>query len=322
LLGSVHAETASDPAAARVLFAEGRKLMTEKHYEQACPKFEESLRLDSGIGAMFNLADCWEHSGRSASAWGMFLDTAAAARAAGQSDRVKVAKDRAAKLEPKLAKLTIRLARVEQGLELRRDGQVVGQASYDVPVPVDPGTHRVEVAAPGKTPYSTAVEVGASASVSVQVPALEDASATPAVAAPSSVVATTAPTATTTDTTPEASGKRSRVLPYSLAGVGVVGLAIGTVFAIKSRSANGDALDLCPADAACSQADIDRHDGLVKDAKSDQLIAIVGAGVGAASLITAVVLIVTEPRSGQIAGFSWDFDAGPHGGAIFAKGRF
>src|SRR5262245_57364431 len=81
---AARAQSASDPATARVLFAEGRKLLAAKNYAEACPKFEESLRLDSGIGAMYNLADCWEKSGRTASAWAMFLDTAAAARAANQ----------------------------------------------------------------------------------------------------------------------------------------------------------------------------------------------------------------------------------------------
>ena len=50
-----------DEAAARVLFGEGRKLAAAGDYAAACPKFEESFRLDPGIGTGFNLADCWEH---------------------------------------------------------------------------------------------------------------------------------------------------------------------------------------------------------------------------------------------------------------------
>src|SRR3954463_3119256 len=110
LASSARAQATSDPATARALFREARKLMTDKHYDEACPKFEESQRLDAGIGTMFNLADCWGHSGPTASAWAMFLDAAAAARAANQEDRAKVAKERAGKLEPKLAHMTIRIA--------------------------------------------------------------------------------------------------------------------------------------------------------------------------------------------------------------------
>jgi hypothetical protein len=325
--GSALAQTTSDPATARVLFAEGRKLMADKHYEQACPKFEESLRLDSGIGAMFNLADCWEHSGRTASAWSMFLDAASAARAANQSDRMKVAKERAAKLEPKLARMTIRSGAAEPGLEVRRDGQLVGTAAFDTAVPIDPGAHHIDVTASGKKPFSTTVEVGAAASVSVQIPKLEDAevSAAPVGAAaggaPNAVA--TAPSAAPSDA--GAGAGHSRVLPYALAGVGVVGLGIGTAFMVMSRGKNSDALNICPANAACTQPDIDRHDGLVRDAKSEQLVAIVGAGVGAASLIAAGVLLLTDkPSASAQSARAWrlDFTAGAQGGGLFAKGSF
>ena len=323
--GPARAENTADPAGARVLFAEGRKLMAEKHYDQACPKLEESLRLDSGIGTMFNLADCWEHSGRTASAWGMFLDAASAARAANQNERMKVAKDRAAKLEPKLSRLTIRGAATEPGLEVRRDGQLVGQAAFDTAVPVDPGSHRVDVTATGKKPFSTNVEVGVSASATVQIPKLEDAE----VSAPTRAAGDRAPSAITasansapTDVGP--SKHPSRVLPYTLAGVGVVGLGVGTAFLIKSRAGNSDALEICPAGGACTQPDIDRHDGLVRDAKSDQLVAIVGASVGAASLIAAGILLITERPAAAQAARAWrlDFDAGPAGGGVIAKGSF
>jgi hypothetical protein len=307
--------------------------MADKHYDEACPKFEESQRLDGGIGTMFNLADCWEHSGRSASAWAMFLDTAAAARAANQEDRAKVAKERATKLEPKLSHMTIRLASVDPGLEVRRDGQVVGQAAYNTAVPVDPGAHRIEVSATGKKPFSSSVDVAASASVSVQIPKLENADPalpagggagdTAAGAGPTPATSSSAPAAATADIGPSAG--HSKALPYALGGLGVVGLAVGTVFELKSRSANSDALKICPGDAACSQSDVDRHAGLVSDAKTDQLIAIVGAGVGAAGLITAVVLLTTQhagPTAQAAQAFSLDFGAGTQGATVLAKGRF
>src|SRR6185436_13105064 len=94
------ASAQSDSAAARALFTEGRQLMSAEKYAEACPKLEESLRLDPGMGTRFNLAHCWEKIGRSASAWAMFLDVAAAARAAGQQQRDTAAKERAAALEP------------------------------------------------------------------------------------------------------------------------------------------------------------------------------------------------------------------------------
>ena len=66
--------------------------MQQGKYAEACPKLEESMRLDSGIGTQFNLADCNEHIGKLATAWAGFLDVAAAAKAASQPDREKVAR--------------------------------------------------------------------------------------------------------------------------------------------------------------------------------------------------------------------------------------
>ena len=80
-----------DEAAARVLFMEGRKLAASGDYPAACTKFEASYQLDPGIGTNFNLADCYEHTGRIASAWARFLDVAAATRVANQPERERVA---------------------------------------------------------------------------------------------------------------------------------------------------------------------------------------------------------------------------------------
>ena len=84
---SSHAARAEDETPARALFKQGRALANEGKYAEACPKFEESLRLEVGVGTQFNLADCWEHVGKTASAQKLFLGAAASAKAAGQVER-------------------------------------------------------------------------------------------------------------------------------------------------------------------------------------------------------------------------------------------
>src|SRR3954467_7016553 len=70
---AAHADaTLADKAAAQSLFDQGRSLMTKGQYAQACPKLAESQRLDPGLGTQFNLADCYEHLGQTASAWAGF----------------------------------------------------------------------------------------------------------------------------------------------------------------------------------------------------------------------------------------------------------
>ncbi|HWZ90499.1 MAG TPA: hypothetical protein VNW92_16660 [Polyangiaceae bacterium] len=296
--------------------------MAAKKYEQACPRFEESQRLDPGIGAMYNLADCWDHSGRTASAWAMFLDAAAAARAVGQADRERAAKERALAIESKVPHLTIQVPNAEAGLEVKRDGEIVRAASYGVSLPVDPGNHHIEVSAPGKKPYATDANITAAASLTVEIPKLENAepASAPSNASPTNDAAHATSTVDV-GTTPS----KSKVLPYALVGLGVAGLAVGTVFELKSRSANGDALDICKDGQPCSLGDISRHDSLVSDAKTDRTIAVVGLGVGALSLASGVILLATgQPAAEKPSARAWSvhFMAGTRGGAAIAEGHF
>ena len=116
---SAHAEETESPA--RALFKQGRALVSEGKYAEACPKFEESLRLEVGVGTQFNLADCWEHIGKPASAQKLFLGAAASAKAAGQTDREQVLRERAAALEPRISKLVIEVLDENPKLSIKRD---------------------------------------------------------------------------------------------------------------------------------------------------------------------------------------------------------
>ncbi|WP_437283444.1 hypothetical protein WME90_23575 [Sorangium sp. So ce375] len=164
----------ADTAAAQALFDAAKQLMAEGKYADACPKLEESQRLDPGIGTQFNLAACYEQLGRTASAWSMFLEVAGAAKAAGQLEREKVARQRAAALQPRLIRLTITApADSPADLQVKRDGALVGRAQWGTPVPVDPGKHTVEASAAGRAPFARSVELTrAGASETLAVPPL------------------------------------------------------------------------------------------------------------------------------------------------------
>jgi hypothetical protein len=111
----------------------------------ACPKFEASLKLDPGLGAILNLADCYEKNGQTASAWAEFREASAAARASGSKDREDLARQRAAALEPKLSRLTIVVGK--QSAQVTRDGTSVDSAAFGTAMPVDPGKHVIEATA-------------------------------------------------------------------------------------------------------------------------------------------------------------------------------
>jgi len=77
-----------DEAAARSLFAEGRRLAREGQYAAACPRFEAASKLFASAGVLVNLADCYEKVGRTEDARLTFGE---AARVATRTNRPEVA---------------------------------------------------------------------------------------------------------------------------------------------------------------------------------------------------------------------------------------
>jgi hypothetical protein len=294
LLSGARASAQSDPAAASSLFSEARKLAAQKKYAEACPKFEESQRLDPGIGTQFNLADCWEQIGRTASAWALYQDVAAAAKGSGQPERERVARERAEKLAPKLSRLKLIVRANHPGLEIARDGITLGAAVWNTDVPVDPGAHRIEARAPAHEPWNETVQVAADGATStVTVPPLKPAPAeAPAAAsAPSSTLLPASDSA-------YGAGGSQRMLGFVVGGVGVAGVLAGGFFGVRALSKNHDAKEICEdRPSACSDAEQGEHAGLVEDAKSARTLSIVGFAAGGAALGAGLVLILTAPRS-------------------------
>lgn len=314
---SVSADVApADRAAARALFDQARTLAKEGKYAEACPKFEESQRLDPGMGTLFNLADCHEHAGRTATAWTLFLEVASQAKSAGQPDREKAARQRASALEANLSRLTVAVAADAEipGLQVRRDGSVVGKPLWGAPVPVDPGPHTLEATAPGRKKWTQTVQVGvAGATATATIPALEPDTAAPPVAAPTATTPAPLPAASTSapQPGPASAASQSAVVPITPAadtssvggtqrtlgwisgGVGLLGLGASAILTLGAKSKVSDAAEYCVGAACTDQRGIDLHD----DARKQADLATITGGVGAAFLVGGAVLLLTAPSA-------------------------
>ncbi|HEY5374114.1 MAG TPA: hypothetical protein VIK01_10545 [Polyangiaceae bacterium] len=194
------AQAPGDAAMAESLFREGKRLSGEHKYSEACPRFEESFKLDHGLGTLLNLASCHESDGKLASAWAEFSEAVSQAKRQGDADRAQLAEDHMKALEPKLAHVSVSLAPGASvaGLVIKLDSHEVSQAALGVQIPVDPGKHSLEASAPGKQSYSQTFETPAVATVlAVTVPALQDAPVTgaPPAVAPVAPAASVAPSA-------------------------------------------------------------------------------------------------------------------------------
>jgi serine/threonine-protein kinase len=312
--GDALADTsAQDKTTAQALYDEGRRLMGEKKYADACASFVGSQRLDPAVGTLLNLAVCYDKNGQTASAWATFKDAAAMARDAGQADREKFARGEAAKLEPLLARLTIVVPKesVVDGLVLATDGSPMQRAGWGLATPVDPGEHRVEARAPGKKPWSSAVTIAAKEQRSVSVPPLEDLPAPPP-PPPPTASATAPPPASTTpppppppattivhiyEPPPDTPGSAQRTWGVVAGVFGVVAVSGSIVFGellAKRKYDKSNQSGLCTNNVCLPEGQQYRDDAFT----AARVATYVFAG-GAAFVVGGVVLYVTAPSAKQ-----------------------
>src|SRR4051812_16021606 len=114
--------------------------MAAGSFDIACARFRDSDKLDPAVGTRFNLADCEERRGRVATAWSLFRGVLS--ELAQDDDRRPIAQQRANALEPRMPYLTLtRTAETPPGARVRVDGVELGEGSFGVPLPMDPGAH-------------------------------------------------------------------------------------------------------------------------------------------------------------------------------------
>jgi hypothetical protein len=281
------APSAADKATAQTLYDDGMKLIAKKEYDSACKKLEESDRLDPGMGTKYRLAECYEHLGRTASAWVLFREVADEAKASAQNDREKRARDRANKLESKLSRLTINVTAAPKGLEVKRDGSVIGEGQFGAAVAIDPGSHVIEATAPGKRPFSTTIDVTPPGST-VTIPALED-------------VPVFIEQPKKAEPPPSASWQKPTALVVG--GVGIVALGVSTVVILSARSAMKDSEPHCVSNA-CDPEGAELRDRAVSRGNISTAFFVVGVvAVAGASVLYLTAPSDNTPRVGIRPGF-------------------
>ncbi len=104
-VSTAHAQTRE--ADAERLFREGQKLMEERRYGEACPKFEAAYKKDGALGTLINLAFCHKEQGANWYSWLEFREAEVKATELNRNDRRDFAHARLAELEKGLPKVVI-----------------------------------------------------------------------------------------------------------------------------------------------------------------------------------------------------------------------
>jgi tetratricopeptide (TPR) repeat protein len=217
---------------ADALFKQGKKLMAEKRYADACGAFEDSNKLDPGIGTQLNIARCYEEWGKLGRAYHAYLDAEKMAIDA-KDPRAPKIRDLVVELEPNVPKLTIRVpSGAPADLEVTLDGHPVeklGEAMI-----VDPGPHTIEWSHGGaKKTKTVPIDRGSESEVTLDVPA----------PATGNVLGgdATGPPADGVAPTP---GRTQRMVGIALGGAGIVAIGISSYMTLSARSDYNRALDV------------------------------------------------------------------------------
>jgi hypothetical protein len=285
----------NDASVARGLFFEARDLMSQQRWEEACPKLEESERLDPGKGTEFNLADCYEHLGRLATAWGLFERVVGEAHDEGKPEHEELARKRAEALAPRVPILVVEVPEESRpaGLEVTRDGQVLAQARWSQPMRVDPGRHVIAARAPERLDWETTLELVAGATITVRLPVLTARSLDPNPAPPMEPPPAAATASVPDGATPRARGNPLRTVAVTMAGLGAAGLVAGGVFAGLSLAARDDSRSWCnDANACTSQLGVDDRTAAIRNGNVATAFMVGGAVFVAAGV---VLWLTTRP---------------------------
>lgn len=278
--------TETDKAIARTLFEQGRSLAKQGNWAEACPKLAESQRLDPGIGTLYNLADCHEHTKNLAAAWAEFGEVADIAKQNGQTEREKIARERVAALDKRVPRVTLKKREaLPPGSDIVLDEKSVGIAVIDIPVPLDPGSHKVAIVEAGgrRTEKTFTLPEGAAAS-EIDLPSL-------------AAKQTVDPKVWQVQ---EDHATWQKPLALGVGAAGVVALGVSLYLGIHAKSQWNDVSSKCPNNH-CNSAGYAGWEDARSTAMAGNVTFVIGLGLLAGAAILYALAPSDGPRRPQTA---------------------
>lgn len=289
---------ADDKSEAEALFKKAKKLHGDKRYADACPMFEKSDALDSGIGAKLNVAKCYEDWGMLARAHRWYVDAERMARDASDKRASKI-RELIDKLDPDVPRLTINAPDPAnpKSLRLEVDGKPAALAKA---LRVDPGPHEITWRAAGGKPKSKtiAMERGGERELTLDLEAAAEPVATDGpTSKPAEVRVDGADNSSSPSPSTASPGRTRRIIGISLGVAGLAGIGVASYLTLDARASYNDALD-AHCMGASNMCD-DEGLAITRDARSQANTATIITVASLAAVVGGVVLYLTAPKASK-----------------------
>jgi hypothetical protein len=266
------------------LFREGQKLLEERRFGEACPKFEAAYAKDHSLGTLINLAFCHKEQGATWYAWLEFREAEVKATELNRADRRDFAHARLTELEKQLPKLVVDNPQKVPLTDVLVEDRKVWEADRGAVFAAEVGERRFTFKARGKKPTATLITVAKGDKVQhVTVPDMEDGTE----AAPGGERSAPEPAKADAASATNA-GSMQRTLGWVALGVGGVAALIGSIEGVSTFSSP------CHSGKACTPDERDSANATATVADVSFVIALLAGGGG-------VYLLLTAPPSSQAA---------------------
>lgn len=272
--------TGEELAAARALFSEAKDLEAAGEWKKALKRLQKVAKIKMTPQVRFHIALCHENLGRLVEAINGYELAAQEAQAVGAQDVIDNAPPRAEALRARVAHLVLEVSGKVRVSKIYLDDREVSLALAGTKIPVDPGSHRVEVRREGDVTYEMDLELAEAEKHKLEIEIDDPKPKPPPKPTPK-------PRPEPPPVEPETEMKR---LPaYLLAGVGVLAFVGAGVFWGLREETVGNIADNCEDPESLTGCDPDDQE-LEGTAQNYDVASKVFLGIGAVSLASGVVL--------------------------------
>lgn len=287
--------SAAEIAVAQQLYQEAREQQTSKQWASCEASLRRAIDIVETPGLRFHLAFCKEQQHRWVEALVDYRRSKELIESGVEAPDVEALLPEAiADLDSKTPRLTLVIDEPPDGTELFLDGKQLSSQLFAAPIPVDPGLRRVEVAAPGHTAFTQAINMlpNERRSLRVQLVSKRVAEPLPAPAQQPS----TPPRHIKDD------GVSAQVVVLAteaLLTLGALGVGVGFTSEAASRDRDREALlRSISNEGGCAAgepqhglcAEVRKADADAKNAREIATVGYAAAGVGAAAFIATWLL--------------------------------